>query len=66
MAARKASCLTPVLAAKVHCRFCTYSIELFTRAFAGMLDEYMVALIQSRSLEVNYNKLFKLVNSTKV
>jgi len=40
---------------KACCRSCACSIERFTSAFAGKVYEQMVALIQSRSLELHYH-----------
>jgi len=56
MAAAMTSCSTAILASKTigYCRSCTCSIERFTSAFAGKVYEQMMALIQSRSLELHY------------
>jgi len=55
------SCSTTILAANTaaYCRFCTYSIEIFTRAFAEKFCKQILAF--GTSLK---NKLF-LVNSVK-
>jgi len=46
MAVTMASCSPAILAVKsIYCISCTYSIEIFTSAFAGKLYQQMVALI---------------------
>jgi len=37
---------------KAYCRSCTYSIKIFTNAFARKFYEQMVAFIQIRNLEI--------------
>ena len=53
---------------KAYCRWWTYYIKTFTSIFVGKFYEQMVALIQSRSLELHQtkNKLLELVNWIKV
>jgi len=50
---------TEILVAKTYCKFRTYSIEIFTSAFSGIFYEQMVALILSRSLELDEKQTFK-------
>jgi len=52
MSAAMTSCQLHYWLQKAYCRSSTCSIESFTSAFAGKVYEQMVALIQSRSLEL--------------
>ena len=52
MATTMTSCSTAPLAEKKCCRPCTYSIKIYTNAFARKFYEKMVAFIQSKNLKI--------------
>jgi len=52
MTATMTPCSPAILDEKAYCKSCTYSIKIFTSAFAGMFYEKMVAFIQCRNLEI--------------
>ena len=59
------TCSTAILAEKAYCRSCTYSIKIFTSAFARNFSSKWWLAFKVETWNFTKNKLLKLVNAIK-